>query len=822
MILYATIGSSSIFNGGTGFEIAFNNNGGVNRIGLYGEGHFLQSADVGDAANTIMRDKLQAIVEAEYAMNEEERQQMMDDSLIEAARSIYPYTIAGQKGINGYMAIEYDFTSSTLHGQYEAYVDILGGLFRGVGENNRSGWAVLHFAPDTWYVHVGTPTHKVGIKIGIGDFALETGAYFMVGDYIPAAPGPRPIVSQILGVDAEVLDYMRDENALSEGRGVAFGSSFDLDTGDITFLVFYARFQAGIGTDIMVRDYGEAECAGEGQVGINGWYANGQSYAYLQGELGINLKLLFIKKKISILKAGAAVLLQTKLPNPSWFRGYVGGSFSVLGGLVKGNFRLKIELGDQCEFLNGAPLDGLKIIADINPTNNASNVDVFTVSQVGFNMKINQPFEFEDDEGLGTYRINLEEFSLKDKGVNIPGQMSWNSNKALLSFTPEEILPPETQVDLKVTVSFEQYENGRWTVMTQDGQPALETEERMFKTGVAPDYIPLTNIAYTYPVIDQKYVYKDEYNQAYTKLKIGQSYLFESEVGMTQRAIFESSGASEETTVGYNQGDKKVIVNLPNLNNSEAYTMRIESVPPESNDSGLGDDYVSQDIGDGNDLEVRNVTLDGPVTNAEVTEILTYSFNTSEYDTFQDKVNAKNLTTPLVDIIYSDVHALEAQVRDSEPFDIVELDGNTYTANQALIKVEAVLDDSYYINEIQPLVYQGYPLENQFTVNRNPNVLGVPPAKGVEKLTWYQSYLESRPSDPLLRSRLPFRYYLAYYYKQDFVDIQYKIVNTYLQDPQSFPNQIATYNYIINGTFPYLKPGNYKSKISYVTFKRPN
>ncbi len=832
MLLFATIGSSSVFNGGLGYEIAFTTSGGIKRIGFYGEGHMLQSADYDNPAQ-VMKDNLKLIVQTEDAMDEAERENMMNNNLIEAAQAIYPYSIEGQKGINGYVAIEYDFTTSTLHGEYQSYLDIIGGLFRGVGENNRAGWAVLHFAPDTWYVHVGTPTDRIGIKVGIGSFTLQTGAYFMVGDYIPAAPAPPPIVAQILGVDADVLDYMRDENALSEGRGVAFGSSFSVDTGEFTVLIFYARLQAGIGTDIMVRDYGEAECRGSGQVGINGWYANGQSYAYLQGEIGIKLNLLFIKKKIPILTAGAAVLMQTKLPNPTWFRGYVGGRFSVLGGLVKGNFRIKVELGHQCEFLNGAPLDGLKIIADINPIDNSSNVDVFTISQVGFNMKVNEPFEFEDDEGLGTYRINLKEFKITDNGSEIPGTISWNANKDLLSFTPSEILPPETQLNLTVTVSFDQLENGTWKVMKEGGKEALETETRTFTTGVAPDYIPLTNVVYSYPVIDQKYFYKNEYENAYVKLRIGQSYLFNVEE-YNYRALFETSSSRVEKPLSYNTTEKKVSVALPSLSNTTAYTMKLQSVPPASETANLNDNYTDQNIGQGNDVSIRNASLSGAESNAEITEMLSYSFSTSNYNTFQAKMEAKNLTLPLVDIIYSDVHSLEAEVSNTEPFESIELDGDRYTDNTSLIQIEAVLDDAYFMNEIQPLIYQGYPLEGQFTVDRDPTILGLPPVKAVEKLAWYQTYLEYSPNDPLLRSRLPFRYYLAFYYKQDFIDIQYKIVNSYLQDPASYPNQIATYDYIINGIFPYLKPGNYKSNLSYklpggqngtsktFTFNRPN
>ena len=105
---------------------------------------------------------------------------------------------------------------------------------------------------------------------------------------------------------------------------LAFGASLDFDTGDLSFLLFYARFQAGMGFDIMLKDYQEARCSNTGkQVGINGWYANGQSYAYLQGELGIRVKLSFLKLKVPIISGGAAVLLQAKLPNPVWMRGYV-------------------------------------------------------------------------------------------------------------------------------------------------------------------------------------------------------------------------------------------------------------------------------------------------------------------------------------------------------------------------------------------------------------------------------------------------------------------------------------------------------------------
>ena len=76
-------------------------------------------------------------------------------------------------------------------------------------------------------------------------------------------------------------------------------------------------------------------------------------------------------------------------------------------------------------------------------------------------------------------------------------------------------------------------------------------------------------------------------------------------------------------------------------------------------------------------------------------------------------------------------------------------------------------------------------------------------------MTWYISYLESNPNYTLLDKRVPYRYNLPFYYKQDFIDIQYKVVNAYLNEPEKYQSQINRYNYIINGTMPPIRKGDY-------------
>ena len=48
-----------------------------------------------------------------------------------------------------------------------------------------------------------------------------------------------------------------------------------------------------------------------------------------------------------------------------------------------------------------------------------------------------------------------------------------------------------------------------------------------FKTGGAPEVIPLENILYSYPVIAMQNLYPDESDEGVIKLKKGQAYLFE-------------------------------------------------------------------------------------------------------------------------------------------------------------------------------------------------------------------------------------------------------------------------------------------------------
>jgi hypothetical protein len=814
MIKFSGTASADAFWGGAGFEIAFNNSNGINRISIYGEGHVMQPFELpgGDQ----LKAALKTVTENESIMTQVALEALKTSDLSKAAEQLYPNNVKQSMGINAFAAIEYDFRSSTLHGSFDLYIDTPGGFIKGRASENRAGWAVLHFAPNKWYIRMGTPTDRLGLKMAIGSIEVEAGGYFMLGDDIPASPPPPNKVSEILRLDSNKLDYMRSENAstLGSGKGFAFGSDFSLKTGDMSFLMFYASFEAGLGFDIMVKDYGEAQCKGTGQIGINGWYANGQAYAYMQGKLGIKVRVLKKRKNIIIFEGGAAAIMQAKLPNPVWVRGYLGGHYNILGGLVKGNFRFKVEFGSECEFINSSPLDGLKTIAEIKPAEGSKEVNVFTIPQVGFNMPIDKSFVIDDDEGKKTYRLKLEEFSIKKEGVPVIGTITWNDTNDLVSFNATEVLPQNSKLTLTATISFQENIKGNWTTIYENGQIATEKEVRNFTTGTAPDYIPVTNIAYCYPVFDQKYVYQNESKQAYVVLKQGQAYLFDLKPGQSQKAFYKTTDNTATSSISYDSSNKRVNIELPVLKTTKPYSLSLMTLETKSDGStNLTQNYEKQELATDVTVEIKNNKLNETIVGGEGTEMLTYNFNTSQYLSFKEKMDAKKPKNTYIEIIYSDVHALHAENQTSEPFDEIEIIGNSMTLNKPLITTEAVLDDNYYRNTIYPLIYQGYPLESDFTLNRDISILGIPPTKGIELLTWYQDYLINNPNSSYLKDRLPYRYNQPYYYKVDFVNLQYKIVNKYLSSGNK--TMIDKYDYIINGHFPMIQDGTYNIKLNY-------
>lgn len=749
-------GSDKVAEGKASFEIAFNKGGGMRYAGMFGY-------------VTVMEDLLPAGKDWAASINktfkdiEAKAANVVDTATLNRMKIFQPTAASkdvipiesdetpGGKGMKAYVGIQYDFTTRTLHGNFDIYMDAAGGLIKGAASNNRAGWAVIHIEPEKWYLHMGTPSDRLGIRFGIGGFSIATGSYFMVGDNIPKFPGPPDIVTSLLG-DKKITSN-RNDGELSEGKGLAFGTSINLNTGDLRFLMFYANFQAGLGFDVMVKNHGDAHCSGsQGRIGINGWYAEGQAYAYLQGELGVRVKVLFVQKNIPIIQGGAAALLQAKLPNPTYIGGYYALHVKVLGGLIDGDFRFKFTFGQDCQIEQDSvsEYDNFKVIASASPAHQSSDVSVVAQPRLTFSLKPNEVLEMNTEQGTERILPRMDYFRVVEGSTQVPGTVSMASDGMAMDFRPYDMLKPNTDYTIQARVVFQEYKYNTWTDIVQDGQRVEEVKAFSFRTGAGPDTIPHESIVKMYPFFNQRNLYKDEPRNGRIVLSGTLYSLFSN--GTVYQAKFYSTGGQlvETTAVGYEP------------------TSHILSYPLPAN-LATGSTY---------NVEIVVQGASGPVK-----PILKYQFTTSQYGTLAQKLQAIQMVQPVIGRVSSDIINLQAKVTPYEGFELYELVGNAYTGGP-LIRGEALLTDSYYQDKIQKLLYQEIPLkggnESFYINNRNTGELGAPPVKAIPLSSYYLSVLQSGTYNAYTRERFPYIYDLVSYYNRDFNDLRTQVINTYL------------------------------------------
>ena len=712
-------------------------------------------------------------------------------------------------GLSGTLCMQMDLQNRVLHATSDVYINTPGGLLQGVGDRGQAGRGILHIDPREWYLHLGDPSRRLGVQLAVGNIlAVKSGSYFMAGSRIPEMPTPPQAVADILGQDLNRLRLGRNLEALSSGRGLAFGSELAVRTGDLQFLMMYANFNAGLSFDVMLKDYGAAQCRGRsGSVGLNGWYAQGQAYAYLQGELGVKIKLWFLRTRIPVIKGGAAALLQAGLPDPTFFKGYLGVDLNVLG-LIKGKARFKLTIGEECDLTlpGSSPVDE-PMINDLAPSSGEEAVSVFTSPEATFNVTLGKSFEASNDAGeQKMYRIQLQDFNVKDQqGTLIQGKLIWSKDKQSVHFQPKEVLPPNSKLTAVVRVAFEELVGGSWKQVQTSGKPAVEERQVSFTTGGAPQNIPVQNIVYAYPVLDQRYLLSRESSRGYIQLQLGQKYLFDQ--GFTYKLRFLTQGEPPITSnFTYREAEQRLEFTLPQLKPSTTYRLKLsyrtqeQATPNVVTSQSTSSEDGSLQIGGSKAKAQLNTELEQ--------SILDYSFSTSRFATFTDKIKSLKQREELA-LDAGEAITLGVDVQGKEAFDEAEVIGVASTQQRPLLSLQSELQEDYFTGTVLPLVYSGYPYGAIRLTNRDEEAIGVPPYRAFSPS---QTYL-SKLGDGSLRVasfRFPFTYDAGLVAYRDYRDLQGSIVNSLGQvSPE-------VYRRFIFGTLPVLKYGKYKAWISYV------
>ena len=245
--------------------------------------------------------------------------------------------------------------------------------------------------PQKWHLYVGEPNKSkrcyfqyIKFKSAVVSVDIGADGYICIGNELPNNGALPPIDSEITnfvtpkGVDTggDMAKAQRSRQAAVNellGKadckgGVMVGASawgfIDIDLG-----LFYGGLRAIAGFDMSLVNYGNmAYCVNLGRaMGRNGWYAQGQFYAYLAAKFGLHIKLgKLINKKIDIVDAGIGGVFQCGLPSPSWLEGRARVKLRLLGGLVNMNKTFHFECGKVCVPFKGNALDGFNLFGDVN------------------------------------------------------------------------------------------------------------------------------------------------------------------------------------------------------------------------------------------------------------------------------------------------------------------------------------------------------------------------------------------------------------------------------------------------------------------------
>ncbi len=413
---------------------------------------------------------------------------------------------------------------------------------------------------------------QIGFDNMVAKYNLKFQGYIMAGNDLPAGLPPLPsyiydavkdkgVVAQQT-LPAEVANTQNLAFAL--GAGIQFNAGFD-------FKIVSADLQAEAAFDVLISNL-NAKCDGE-EIGFNGWYAQGQVYAYVRGE-----GKLF---GIPVAEVGAGAVLQAKLPKPTWVKGSVFMYINLLGHEA-GHYEGVFERGTKCSYVqtNIDPFAETQLIKAAHPTHLSTGVDPVNPDiWVDFTYTDGQAITFQDVYNNQTLKYKAVSYAvLKTKQGEIVPLSDFNWVGGKIQLFPEGILKGNTEYHLVVTAQIK-------TVAK-----VVAEEERVVKfgTGPAPSKFNLSHLAASYPMPRQRFFMKSSFNggavKGYMRLKQDLCYLInptgkesfvefvEASTGKTYVSSCQCDGQGGYTGV--------VTFNIPQtLKNQTIYHLRIYNKP---------------------------------------------------------------------------------------------------------------------------------------------------------------------------------------------------------------------------------------------------
>lgn len=660
--IIATV-KEEVFSGTVSLLFQFNDENGLDKIAMLGSAKMLSPIDIG--------------IKPDFLPN-----------------SLTKPVIPTNPVISAYASIEFDFGKKAFHGSLNTFINA-GGILVGAGEGGKATTAEIHFDPQKWYIYIGTPQLEpggpittCGTKISIPFIAEAVNqSYFCIGSVVPASP---PIPQEVRSIAYK----LRDNPSLRQsGAGLIFGASRQINM-DISIAgIVSARLDAKFGYDVMLRKYDGFVCQQDGQpIGLDGWYAAGQAYAYIYGELKVF--------GVNVASAGIAAALQARLPNPFYAQAVVGLKLKI--GFIKVNKSLSIELGnDDCILVSDDPGSeiGMEVIVAMTPLDNDTDVETITVPEASLALGLDRDYTMASiANGVDyQYRVELNEATLTqaESGVNIPAEILITNDGTQVRMKPLVEMPGGDSVTFTVKLD-----------VFRDGQHlSVEEKSVTFMTAQRMDYIPEANIKSTYPVDGMYNFYKNEYvlGEGFIELETGQPQLLtQIPSGYSQQVrLTSSTGVARYISYQYDYSEDRV--NFPlspgSLNSGELYRLELvrRSAPAITSTAAAlqNIDYFMEGSGD-EDVSGPNPGAANTQPDNEIEEKILYTayFRVSNYGSFDEKMNA--ITAQPQNILFN---------LSTAPFELFDaLETSSLNGKESLVSLSVDLDVPWMTNEVQPML----------------------------------------------------------------------------------------------------------------------
>lgn len=495
---------------------------------------------------------------------------------------------------------QFDITINFVAKTFDLGIDLnvgMGSMLNGTASVN------MHASPEQWYIFIGSweapnpqnyepwndkKRNKLNADLKIAQ--IKYNLYFMMGSHMPDLPPmPGKVLANMQTQGGQMIEDQRTPPPPYNAQtpGFAFGAGFHQQL-KFQALIFYADIEFFAGFDAVLKNY--KAVPGCENMGINGWYAKGQAYAYLGIDAGLALDTWFYKGEWPVVKINCSATVEAQFTNPNYLKGQVYMNASVLNGLITVNKNVKFEAGEKMKCGSDvSPFGDLPIVSELFP-GQGDEVEVYEDVRVAFNFpKGNfEVFnELEPDKAPRYFYYAIHSIGLRKGNTLIPlidePIYSKDGYSAKYLSKSGEFLPELSSLKLDFVVRGYEAKPGPDPMLVE------EKYNRTFQTKKRPDHIPSGQLLATNPVVRQRYFLKEDEVQGFArtignknwcylfnKNELGDPKIFDQSKTKYLVQFFETgSGKTIEVPCTCSNQEIKFAVPYQQLKNETIYRVRV-------------------------------------------------------------------------------------------------------------------------------------------------------------------------------------------------------------------------------------------------------